>query len=245
MEQTSRQPGRFLTARWVHLAMLNYEVSPGVLADRAPAGTELDTWGGRLFVSMVGFQFLDTRVLGVPIPFHRHFDEVNLRFYVRREGPAGPRRGVVFIKEIVPKRAIAWVARRLYNENYVALPMRHQDRLSEARAPSVAYEWQAGKRWNRLAVEVSGDGYLADESSEESFITEHYWGYVAQRGGTTLEYQVEHPRWRVWRAERPELDCDVASLYGPEFSTALAGEPSSAFLAEGSSVVVRRGRPLV
>jgi uncharacterized protein YqjF (DUF2071 family) len=225
--------------------MLNYEVDPAILAERAPEGTEIDAWEGRTFVSMVGFQFLDTRVVGVPIPFHRDFDEVNLRFYVRREAPEGWRRGVVFVKEIVPRWAIAWVARRLYNEAYVALPMRHDDRLGSAADPSVAYEWRIRGRWNRLAVRVQGEPYLADEATEESFITEHYWGYVSQRDGTTLEYQVEHPRWRVWRAESPELDCDVETLYGPEFVDALAGEPSSAFLADGSSVVVRRGRPLV
>jgi hypothetical protein len=123
--------------------------------------------------------------------------------------------------------------------------MRHDDRLGSAADPSVAYEWRIRGRWNRLAVRVQGEPYLADEATEESFITEHYWGYVSQRDGTTLEYQVEHPRWRVWRAESPELDCDVETLYGPEFVDALAGEPSSAFLADGSSVVVRRGRPLV
>lgn len=225
--------------------MLNYEVDPGVLAGRAPEGTEVDGWDGRLFVSMVGFQFLDTRVLGTAIPFHRDFDEVNLRFYVRREAPDGVRRGVVFIKEIVPRRAIAWVARRLYNENYVALPMRHDDQLSGATDRSVAYEWRTGRRWNRLAVRIAGEPYLADESAEESFITEHYWGYVSQRDGATVEYQVEHPRWRVWRAVEAVLECDVELLYGSEFAEALAVAPSSAFLAEGSSVTVRHGRLLV
>ena len=76
--------GRFLTARWVHLAMLNYEVDPAVLAPWVPAGTELDPWEGRYLASVVGFQFLDTRLLGIPVPFHRDFEEVNLRFYVRR-----------------------------------------------------------------------------------------------------------------------------------------------------------------
>lgn len=225
--------------------MLNYEVDPGVLRSRVPAGTELDRFDGKTFVSMVGFQFLDTRVLGVPVPFHRDFEEVNLRFYVRRETPDGTRRGVVFVKEIVPRRAIAWLARMLYGENYVALPMSHRDELGSSAEPWVVYSWRHAGTDSRLAVRVRGDSLEPEEGSEERFITEHYWGYSSRRDGGTVEYQVEHPPWRVWRATEAELECDVAGLYGAEFSKFLAGPPSSAFLAEGSAVLVRRGRPLI
>jgi len=235
---------KFLTARWIHLAMLNYEVEPSLLGQLVPAGTELDAFDGRTFVSMVGFQFLDTRVLGLPVPFHRSFDEVNLRFYVRRTAGEGIRRGVVFVKEIVPRAAIAWVARRFYNENYVALPMTHLDQVGQSAEPRVTYQWEHGGRSHRLAVRVGGSPTLPDEASEESFITEHYWGYVRQRSGATLEYQVEHPRWRVWRATEADFDCDVSGLYGADFAPFFAGPPSSAFLAEGSAVTVRRGQRL-
>lgn len=235
---------RFLEARWIDLVMLNYAIDPAIVAGRVPAGTELDTWRGQTFVSMVGFQFRDTRVRGFAIPFHRHFDEVNLRFYVRRHAPEGTRRGVVFIKEIVPRRAIAWLARWRYNENYVRLRMRHEDEVVAATRRAVAYEWRTRGGWNRLGVQVSGASRIPDPASEESFITEHYWGYVGQRDGSTLEYQVEHPRWRVWRAVDAGLDCEVERLYGPAFADACTGAPSSAFLAEGSEVTVRRGRAL-
>lgn len=229
----------FLTAEWRHLAMLSYEVDPALLVSRAPAGTELDSWNGRTFVSLIGFRFLRTRVRGIPIPFHRSFDEVNLRFYVRREHRDGVRRGVVFIREIVPRIAIAWVARAVYNESYVALPMRHRIVL-----PDVAYEWRHARTWNRLAVTCDGEAFLPEESSEEAFITEHYWGYAAQRDGTTLEYRVEHPRWRVWRSSGATLEGNLDRLYGAELADCLGGEPSSAFVAEGSEVVVRHGREL-
>lgn len=221
--------------------MLNYEVDPASLSARVPPGTQLDSWQGRCLVSMVGFQFLDTRVLGVPIPFHRHFDEVNLRFYVRRDASEGVRRGVVFAKEIVPRRAIAWVARRLYNESYVALRMAHEDRLDSPERPRVAYRWRHAGRWQQLAATASGAAFLPEPDSEEAFISEHYWGYVGQRDGSCLEYRVEHPQWRVLRACDPQLDCDVASLYGAELAAPLAGAPSSAFIAIGSPVTVRRG----
>src|SRR4026208_556537 len=93
----------FLTAEWRRLAMLSFEIDPRVLSPLVPAGTELDEWQGRTFASLVGFLFLDTRVFGLAVPFHRNFEEVNLRFYVRRMASDGLRRGVVFVKEIVPR----------------------------------------------------------------------------------------------------------------------------------------------
>jgi uncharacterized protein YqjF (DUF2071 family) len=244
-------PGRpFLTARWVHLAMLSYEVDPAVLAARVPAGTTLDLWEGRALVSVVGFRFLDTRVLGLPVPLHRHFEEVNLRFYVRREAPDGVRReapdgvrrGVVFVKEIVPKPMIAWTARLLYGEPYVALPMRHTDEVSAEAGGRASYGWRRDGRWERMAIEVAGAPVLPPDGSEAAFVAEHYWGYTPREDGSTLEYRVVHPPWRVWRATGSELDADIAALYGPPFAEAMAGPPTSAFLAEGSGVAVYGGR---
>ena len=233
----------FLTARWLQLAMINYEVDRGVLDALVPSGTQLDLWRGRCFVSVVGFQFADTRVLGCAIPFHCNFEEVNLRFYVKRIVDGEVRRGVVFIKEIVPRRAIAWVANALYNENYVALPMSHDDTAAGG-GRTVAYRWRHRGQWCRLVVTLQGEPTLPDETSEEAFITEHYWGYTSQRDGATLEYQVEHPRWNVWKGTTPEFACDVDALYGPSFVPFLCGAPSSCFVADGSPVVVRRGRPV-
>ena len=228
--------GVFLTAEWRNLALVNYEVDPDVLAPYAPSGTEIDVWEGRCYVSVVGLQFLKTKLLGVPIPFHRNFPEVNLRFYVRREVDGILRRGVVFIKEIVPLRAVTWVARAVYDENYVTLPMRH-----EITSDSYLYEWKTNSTWNRLSVKTRGEWSVPDLDSEASFVAEHYWGYAAQRDGSTLEYQVEHPRWRIAQADEVEYECDVAGLYGQEFVEPLSREPVSAFMAEGSGVVVRRG----
>ena len=226
----------FLTADWRDLALVNYECDPEVLSPYVPAGTEIDLWEGRCYVSVVGLRFLKTRLLGVPIPFHRDFPEVNLRFYVRREVEGELRRGVVFIKEIVPRHAVTWVARTFYNENYVTLPMRE-----EITADSYRYEWRSKGIWYRLSVETHGDWNVPDLDSEASFVAEHYWGYAAQRDESTLEYEVEHPRWRMAKADQVEYECDVAGLYGEEFVEALSREPVSAFMADGSEVVVRRG----
>lgn len=237
----------FLTTRWSHLAMLNYEVEPSLLQVLVPRGTQLDLFEDRAFVSMVGFLYHDTRVLGLPVPYHRHFPEVNLRFYVRRQGPEGWRRGVVFVKEIVPRRAIAWVARWIYDEPFVRLPMRHEivPRKEASGVPGdVAYRWYHAGAWQRLAVETVGGAELPAPGSEEEFITEHYWGYTQRRDGSTSEYEVDHPSWRVWQVGRAKFACDVASLYGKQFVEPLSVEPSSAFLAEGSDVTVYRGRRL-
>ena len=223
--------------------MLNYEIDPNVLRPLVPAGTELDDWQGRTFASVVGFMFLDTRVFGVPIPFHRNFEEVNLRFYVRRKASDGWRRGVVFVKEIVPRIAIALTARIVYGENYVAVPMQHRiDLDSGTDVPrAVSYSWRFRGRENRLDLTVGGGADEAPEGSDVEFITEHYWGYARRRDGSSMEYRVEHPRWRVSRAIKARLDCDIAELYGSQFVEFLQTPPASAFLADGSEVTVFRG----
>lgn len=226
----------FLTAEWQHLAMLNYKIDPAILLPYVPSGTELDFWQGDAYVSMVGFWFCRTKVLGIPIPFHQNFEEVNLRFYVRRKTAEGWRRGVVFIKEIVPRFAIAAVARFGYNENYEALPMRH---IRENNL--VAYSWRSGKQWNALQVKPEGAAQSLLAGSTEEFITEHYWGYAKQRNGSTVEYRVEHPPWKVWQVAEASLTCDVENIYGEHFAAALTAHPASAFLAEGSPVIVYRG----
>lgn len=241
MPENPRTRKPFLTARWEFLVMLNYEISPSILEPFLPLGTELDLWDGRCFVSLVGFRFLETRVLGFPIPFHRNFEELNLRFYVRRRMKDQVRRGVVFVKELVPRWAIATVARTVYGEPYHSCPMRHgiQFQDSDGAVPkSVFYEWYWAGRWNRMGAIVEGESCEIVKGSEHEFITEHYWGYTKCRNGSTREYQVEHPQWRTWDTRHSVLDADVVSLYGSAFGPYLIGQPSSALLADGSVVSV-------
>ena len=225
--------------------MLNYEVEPAILRPFVPRGTELDSRNGKTFVSMVGFLFENTRVMGLRIPFHQNFEEINLRFYVRRRADDGWRRGVVFIKEIVPRAAIALVARWLYGENYVALPTGS----AICRAPgsaenveSAKYFWTFQKRAQFIELITRGAPAPFDAGSEEEFIAQHYWGYSSQRDNATVEYRVEHPPWRIWQSASARLECDVENLYGRQFSEFLTVKASSAFLAEGSPVTVYSGR---
>jgi len=234
----------FLTAEWRALAMLNYEIDPAVLEPFIPPGTELDQWQGKAYVSMVGFMFLHTKIKGIAIPFHSHFEEVNLRFYVRRLAPDGWRRGVVFIKELVPRLAIAWTARVFYNENYVALPMSHRWWAEDGSVRRVSYEWTFKHQKSRIEISTSGEPAETQSGSEEEFITDHYWGYARQRDGGTVEYQVQHPRWQIWKAREATFVCDIEGLYGKAFAPFLQSAPASAFLADGSAVTVFNGTRL-
>jgi uncharacterized protein len=234
------RPRAFLTAEWRNLVMVNYVVEPDVLHPLVPLGTELDSWRGRTFVSLVGFMFADTRLLGVSVPWHRTFEEVNLRFYVRRSVAGELRRAVTFIRELVPRAAIAFTARLAYHEPYRALPMRH--RYGAVRADGVPtevrYEWRAGSAWTSLGIRPAGEGRTAESGSQEEFITEHYWGYTRQRDGSTIEYRVTHPAWRIWTADHLELTGDLSETYGKDMARILGGAPESAFLADGSAVTV-------
>ena len=232
------QTSIFLTAEWRYLVMLNYAVGRDVLLPLVPPGTELDFFGDRTFLSVVGFHFKRTRLFGIAIPLHSEFEEVNLRFYVRRRTDVGWRRGVVFVRELVPRRAIAFIARTFYGEPYSALPMRHSIEQSGARV-RVEYAWRRSGLWESLRAVGTGQPQTVASGSEEEFITEHYWGYTA-RGARCNEYQVEHPQWRVWRAVEATLDADVSGLYGERFVESLSTRPTSAFIADGSPITVRR-----
>ena len=236
---------RFLTADWRHLLMVNFEIAADRIEPFVPRGVELDYLNGKTFCQPGRLPFLRTSVLGIPVPFHRNFSEINLRLYVRRKAEGGWRQGVVFVKEIVPRRLVSLVARVVYNENYVTRKMRGT--LIQPGPESigkVGYAWKTNGRWNRLAATIAGEPSAAKPGSVEAFISEHYWGYTRQRDGGTVEYEVEHAPWRVWPTHDLEYDCDIKAEYGVDFADVLTGKPSSAFVADGSAVVVRRGRSI-
>lgn len=230
----------FLTAEWRHLVLLSWRVSPDLLAPLVPAGTALDTCEGVSYVSLVGFLFLRTRVLGIPIPFHRDFEEINLRFYVRRTVGSEVRRGVTFVRELVPRSAIAVTARLAYNEPYVAVPMTHriEPAVASENADRVEYAWRMGRDWTRIEARPTGEPASLAPGSHEEFIAEHYWGYTRQRGGGTIEYRVTHRPWHVRHIPAPVMEGDLTATYGPVFGRLLERSPDSALLADGSPVAV-------
>lgn len=232
------QQRTFLTAEWRNLLMLNYAVDPALLHPFVPAGTELDEFDGMTYASLVGFEFNNTRLQGIAVPFHRSFEEVNLRFYVKREG----KRGVVFIRELVPKYAVAAIARIAFGENYTCVPMSHRietrarDDIIEAE-----YTWGTGTSHCTLQAKTNGPAFIPPDGSLGQFIAEHYWGYAAQRDGGCVEYEVRHPQWRVRTAKSAEFSGDASRYYGEAIRKTVMLPPDSAFLAEGSEVTVFRG----
>lgn len=219
--------------------MANYEVAPESLEDRVPRGVSLDFHEGRLFVSLVGFMFLDTRVLGVPVPFHVNFEEVNLRFYVKRETAGEIRRGVCFVKEIVPRYAIATVARVLYGEPYECWKMSHTKTERE-----VGYGWRKGGRMNEIKVEIDRDLGVPAENSHGEFIIEHYWGYTKRGDARCDEYKVEHPKWELFSVVNEVINVDFGTTYGEKFAFLRDQKPYSILLAKGSEIAVYKGEKI-
>lgn len=220
--------------------MANYVVDPKLLDQHLPARTEIDLWNNTCYVSLVGFMFLSTRIKGFSIPFHTNFEEVNLRFYVRYKDNGEWKRGVVFIKEIVPNPALTLVANTIYREHYETMPMSHSWKTCN-NLLQVEYKWKK-HQWNIFRVAAEQNSKDISIGSEEEFITEHYWGYTKIKDDVTAEYGVEHPRWQVYPVKEYSIDVDFGTIYGREFGFLKNEIPKSVFLAEGSEIVVKEGR---
>jgi uncharacterized protein YqjF (DUF2071 family) len=240
------------------LLVLNFPVPVELIARQAPPGTEPDLHEGRAYISIVGFRFQNTRLFGVPVPGHTRFTEINMRYNVRRFEKGELRRGVVFVKEIVPRRAVTATANWLYHENYITRPMRSEIRRTGEELDvddAIEYGWQTGRRsrlsagsgrprWHRLAARLAEPPQLPHPGSVEEFIIEHYWGYARGRDGHTREYRVLHEPWRIARADGVVWECDPAGTYDTPWAEHLVAPPTSALVADGSHVRVFRGRRL-
>lgn len=236
--------GKFLTAEWRKLIIANYPIDPEILLPFVPKGTELDYFQNTCYVSLVGFMFLNTKILGLTIPFHKNFEEFNLRFYVKRKTETGWKRGVVFIKEIVPKPAVALVAKSIYREPYEFMPMKHEIIQTDNNL-TVGYYFQYNNLWNKITVQAEPKSIKFDENSEANFITEHFWGYNKYSNSITMEYEVEHPTWEIYPIKDFNIQLNIEAIYGKAFTSTLKSRPLSIILAEGSEVCVRKGSKIL
>jgi uncharacterized protein YqjF (DUF2071 family) len=234
----------FLSAAWRNLIMANYVIDPSLLKKYLPCKTELDTFNNEHYVSLVAFLFQNVKVLGIAFPFHTNFEEVNLRFYVRYKEDNKWKRGVVFMKEIVPLRMISLIANNLYGEKYVTHKMKHEWKETTDEL-LVNYEWKVGKEWNHLNCVAEKIPESIIERSAEEFITEHYWGYTSVSDTCTGVYEVVHPKWRVHKVKSYDIVCNTKVLYGAEFEETLDQQPRSVFLAEGSDIKVMGGTKII
>ncbi|MGG9964594.1 YqjF family protein [Ferruginibacter sp. SUN106] len=233
----------FLTAEWNNLIMANYITDPAILKKYVPDKTELDVYNGNVYVSLIGFMFQKTKILGVKIPFHVNFEEVNLRFYVRYNDNGQWKRGAVFIKEIVPKPAISIIANTLYHEKYSTMRMKHFFKQT-ADTINLGYHWKHKGKWNKLEATTATEPLPMQPGSEEEFIAEHYWGYSQYNTATTFEYNVQHPAWKVYPVKQYIIDCDFKTLYGDEFAFLQNTVPNSVFMAQGSAIAILKKRRL-
>lgn len=233
----------FLTAEWKNLVMANYIVDPALLRPYLPDKTELDFFEGKCYVSLVGFMFMDTRLLGFKIPFHVNFEEVNLRFYVKYNDGGNWKRGTVFIKEIVPKPAISFIANTVYHEKYETKKMRHETVETEQEL-CLNYQWKHKDNWFTIQASAQKPARPMVAGSEEEFIAEHYWGYSKYNDKVTFEYNVQHPAWNVHDVKEYNIDCDFKALYGEAFAGLTNTKPNSVFVAEGSEIAVLKKRTL-
>ncbi|NCX96244.1 MAG: DUF2071 domain-containing protein [Chitinophagia bacterium] len=228
----------FLEAKWENIVMVNYAVPASVLLPYLPYGVELDTYQGNAYVSLVGFLFKDTRIFKVPIPLLGTFEEVNLRFYVYRKEGKDIKRGVVFIKETVPYKAVAFLANKLYKEHYSALKTQSTFKITES-TKEITYKWLVADKWNIIKAQAKSEAIEMQNSSLEEFIFEHYYGYTKVDERTTEEYKVNHPRWKVNPVINTEIECDFEANYGGNFTFLNNTLPASVFMAEGSPIEVK------
>jgi len=226
----------FLKANWENLIMANYEVEPSILQPYLPKGVELDFYKYKTYVSLVGFMFKKTSLFGVPIPFFGSFEEINLRFYVRRVEGKKIKKGVVFINETVPFKIVALLANKLYKEHYISIPTKNSIDIAEYK--HINYEWKMKDKWNSITVQSDTNKYKIESSSIEEFIFERYFGFTKISPSSTQEYRIQHSKWNTHKILDYTIDCDFGTMYGDTFSNLNNQIPSSIIMAEGSQVSV-------
>lgn len=222
----------FLTAEWRNLILVSYQVPDNALQKYLPDNLHLDKLNGSAFVSLVAFDFINTKVKGMKMFFHLNFPEINLRFYVND----GRRRGVMFIREFVPKPVVVLGANLFFNENYSAAKMKSEIILGSTL--KAKHEITYKGNYNSIEVETVNKSFMPDENSTEHFFKEHEWGFVKSRSGQTNAYKVEHPFWQVYPIKKFNINVDFGKLYGQQFSFLNKQEPFNVTFAEGSVIKV-------
>lgn len=204
-------------------------------------GTRLDSWNGKTFLSLESFQFRNTKFLGRSVPFHEHFEQVNLRFYVT---DTNSRAAVVYIKEISPKRLVCWMANSIFQENYEHLKM-HSVHLAAipGRSQTVEYYWKTKESWNSIHAECEGDQKLPSSGSLEEFLLNRNLTVTALPEGGSAFFQMEHSAWKFWKAEAKIL-IDAEASFGLQFRDTLEGPCHSAFISDGSFVRVMKSQKM-
>lgn len=223
----------FLKAQWQDLIMINYEVPRTLVEKYLPAGCEVDLENNRCFASLVLFQFKDCKVKGISWPGYRNFSEINLRLYVTFKDNDEIKRGVIFVKEFVPKKLIAFIAQKLYKEPYFYSQIDYSSKADEKQR-QLSYSWQEAQ----VSISSADNWQDLKQGSHEEFILEHYWGYSKHSPQKTNEYEVIHPAWQFSPIEIHKSELDFAKLYGQDWGFLNQQKPYSSFIAKGSEIAV-------
>ena len=226
----------FLKANWENIVMANYEVDPSILKPYLPNGVELDYYKYKTYVSLVGFMFKKTRLFEIPIPFFGSFEEVNLRFYVRRIECKKVKKGVVFINETVPFKIVALLANKLYKEHYISIPTKNTCIINDNK--NIVYEWKKNEQWNSLTVNTETTQQKIESNSIEEFIFERYFGFTKLDNDNSQEYRIAHPKWMTNKILNYNIQCDFGAMYGAPFAHLTNKTPDSIIQAEGSAVTI-------
>jgi len=228
----------FLKATWRYLPFANFKVDPSFLQEYVPKGCRLQVRDGKADISVVGLRFENTRILGIPVPGHINFSEINLRIYVEgyKNGELKP--GVSFIKEIVSKPIITWVANNLYDEHYDTMPIDYELQPSGKLHPvneRITYSWKPKDQWMRFSIDYDPKELNIVDNSNEQFILERYYGFSEQRGKTSC-YEVKHASWNYHKVEDYKLQLDFEQTYGSNFAMLNQLQPDSVMMAQGSRI---------
>lgn len=233
----------FLSGHCSHIILLNYGIDPTLLSPHLPPSIEADLFNGRGYLSLVGLQFHDLRAGGLPLPFYRHYAQVNLRGYVRRRlGNGTWRHGVVFIRQIVPHRLIAWAARRLFHETVVAHRIDCVTAMDGQGGDAVEYGWHCRDQRHSIKALLRPQPRWAVPSAEQDFFVNRHWGYSAQQSKGGLEYRFDHPPWQAFQSPAAETAASVGDFYGSPFDDILKRPPDSAFASNGSMIALHHGQ---
>jgi len=225
----------FLSAEWRKIIFINYSVPPEILKPYIPLKTELDLYKGECLVSLAGFQFLNTCISGIPLPFHKRFQEFNLRFYVVYKTGDTWRRGVMFISEFVPKPFFKHLANMLMREKYTSMPMKCEFK-KDGDYLNALYAFNCKKRWNGITAVAGLTPKPIEPGTLDEFIAEHYWGYNTWYNDHTIEYRLNHPRWASYELQSFNVDIRFEDVYPLSFAPYLYASPHSAQFVEGSAV---------
>ncbi|MDC0257422.1 DUF2071 domain-containing protein [Crocinitomicaceae bacterium] len=215
----------------------NYVVDPEFIKKYIPKGTELELFEGKCYVSLVAFLYSNTKLMKVPVPFHRKFEEINLRLYVKRKiGENEWRSEVAFPKLFFPKRAVSIVANTIYKEKYETRRMNHSW-SEDSEYLHTRYGIKKGD-WHNINVVTNKQAEPIAPNTPEHLFSKHYWGTAQINNEKCTVYEVDRSEWNIYKTVDSDISFDFASVFGSDFHALTNLEPESVQLFDGSPVTV-------